>query len=402
MQKKPNILFVTTALLAPPHAGCMLRTANVARQLAKCGRVTILVVGDRFDPDSWQLLKGEFPDCHRVTLRSWQSLPQPWGELRRKWDMHWPFSKGIGADAAGQTLFDELARNNDLIWFHTLAAAQPFNSVPYDRSIMDLDDLNWCKYDQSAKQQPTVRFRMSARVQSIKWWILERGSMRCYRTVVVCSRVDKAFLGGSENIQIVPNGFAAPAVKPSWQTPDPNRVGFIGTLGYGPNAEGLRWFRDKVWPQILKQRPQMKLRIIGKPAPEKYQIPANGFEYLGYVDDPRPEMQTWSAMIVPILFAGGTRIKILDAFSKLCPIISTSIGAYGIDVTHEKDILLADTPADFAAACLRLSTDPQLAFSLADAGWQLFSERYTWDVIGRNIENIVNDRGQNPAEDKWN
>ena len=156
------------------------------------------------------------------------------------------------------------------------------------------------------------------------------------------------------------------------------------------------WFRDCIWPQIRKQNPNLKLRLIGSPPPPQYAVLADGFEYLGYVQDTAAEIATWSAMIVPITYGGGTRIKIIEAFSKLCPVVSTSAGAYGIDGLHNQHFLLADEPELFAEACCQLSDQPQAGRRLAENAWTLFNEKYTWDVIGRSIrgiaETIVNNR----------
>lgn len=94
-------------------------------------------------------------------------------------------------------------------------------------------------------------------------------------------------------------------------------------------------------------------------------------------------------MIVPLLLAGGTRIKILEAFSRFCPVVSTSIGAYGLNVEHQKNILLADDPESFAEQCRFLCEKPEAGLSLAQEAWNSFIQRYTWDQIGRNIQIAV-------------
>jgi glycosyltransferase involved in cell wall biosynthesis len=386
-----NLLYVTTALIAPPQTGCMIRTMNIARQLAKCGTVTMLAVSHLFDEHSVNLCRSEFSAFHQIPLKPYSAHPVPWGEIRRKWDMHWPFSYGISADAVGQRLFAELAGEHDMVWFHTLGAAFPFytqrRSCP---SVMDLDDLNHCKYDLCSRHETNLRFRCSARVQSYKWKRHEYHALKHYDIVTVCSDFDKRYLA-AENVRVVPNGFEPPAEKPEGRKPAPFRLGFIGTLGYGPNVDGLVWFRDKVWPQIRRRCPQMELRLIGSPPPPKYKVEAEGFTYLGYVRDPADEIRTWSAMIVPLLSGGGTRIKILEAFSRMCPVVATPVGAHGIEVTGGKNILLADEPALFAGHCLDLSSHPEKGQSLAEEGWRLFCERYTWDRIGDSIRAIIDE-----------
>lgn len=388
MADNPQILYVTTALIAAPYAGCMMRTLNLGRQLARCGRVTMLAISHRFDPLSVETCKREFSDFHQIRLKPYDELTSPFGQIKRKWDMHWPFSYGMQADAAGKKLLAELAQKSDLVWFHTLGAAHPFGKQPLPRSVMDLDDLNQCKYDLRQRHDTNFRYRCSAVVQAYKWRKHESDALQQYDIVAVCSEQDKKYLA-APNVRVVANGFAAPAQKPEWKTPDPLRLGFIGSLGYGPNYDGLVWFRDKVWPHLRNQLPRMELRLIGAPPPPQYHVAAPGFTYLGYVPDPTDEIKTWSAMIVPIPYGGGTRIKILEAFSRLCPVVATPSGAYGLLVTDEKDILLAGEPEHFARHCLELSANPEKGRRLAEAGWRLFMEHYTWERVGDSVAQIV-------------
>jgi len=385
-----NILYVTTALLSYPHTGCMIRTFNIARQLANVGRVTVLAVSHRFDPDAVKVCREAFEAVHLVRLPAYAEMPKPWGELRRKWDMHWPWTTGLKADAEGQALYARLLAENDLVWFHTPGAAQPFKAPLSRACVMDLDDLNHCKYDLRAQQDETLRFRCSARVQAFKWKRHEFGALRQYGAVVVCSDDDRRYLG-ADNVHTIPNGFALPADKPVRPAVDPDRIGFIGTLGYGPNYKGLLWFREQVWPRIRRQNPRMRLRLIGSPPPAQYRVEAEGFEPLGYVENPDGEIGTWSAMIVPILYGGGTRIKILDAFSKMCPVVATPMGAHGISAVGGTHLVLADDPQGFANGCLDLSANPEKGRALAESAWRLFTERYTWDRIGEAAARIALD-----------
>ena len=114
-----------------------------------------------------------------------------------------------------------------------------------------------------------------------------------------------------------------------------------------------------------------------------------GIDTVGFVADTEPEMQSWTAMVVPLHYGGGTRLKIVEALSRKCPIVSTAPGAYGIEAQHDRDILLANEPDDFAAACLKLLNDPQAALNIAENGWQLFLKNYDWDHIGLTIKHII-------------
>jgi glycosyltransferase involved in cell wall biosynthesis len=352
----------------------------------------MLAVSRRLNKDSVCLCKSKFERFHQVSIKQYAAYPSLWGRFLKKWHMHWPGSRGPQADQSDQELFQELVDSHDIVWFHTLYAANPFRlehkTIP---SVIDLDDLNHCKYEQHIQYKTTLRLKLSSKVQAIRWKTAELNAPKRFSCVVVCSNEDKKCLGSSQKIQVIPNGFTRPDNTPVWKPSDSSRIGFIGSLDYYPNHDGLVWFRDEVWPLLRKQKPEMRLRIVGSPPTYQNKIEAEGFEYLGFLDDPTEEMQSWSSMIVPVLYGGGTRIKIIDAFSKMCPVVSTPIGAHGNKAVHEESILLATSPDEFARACLDLSNSPEKGQSLARAGWKLFLEQYTWEQIGTSIRQIVNE-----------
>ena len=97
--------------------------------------------------------------------------------------------------------------------------------------------------------------------------------------------------------------------------------------------------------------------------------------------DAAAEMATWSGMVVPIHVGAGTRGKIAHAFSVKCPVVSTSLGAYGYDVRDGRELLLAESAADFAAACIRIVTEPDSGEAMAERAWQQFLTHWSWTAI---------------------
>lgn len=391
MLRNPKILYVTTALHAPPHGGCMIRTANICRQLKKFADLTMLAVTPNFVAESVELCRQEFQPFYKVDIRSYNAFSQPWGDWLKKWHMHNPFTEGLQAAEEDRRLFRQLVKTHDIVWFHTLPAAQFLRCKALSKSVMDLDDLRDCYYQQYAEKTANLRWKCSAWVQAYKWKRHQHEALKRLSRVVVCSDEDKQYLGGAEKIRIIPNGYPALPVVPKWVEPDPDRIGFIGLLHYDPNRDGLLWFREKVWPLIRKNHPDVTLRIIGqRPSPDKY-VSGDGFEYLGFLPDTTDEMKTWSALIVPITYGGGTRIKILDAFSKMIPVVSTPIGAHGIQAEHDRQLLIADDPHAFAAHCVELLDTPKKGQALAKEGWKLFESTYSWDVIGNSLKTIIDE-----------
>jgi glycosyltransferase involved in cell wall biosynthesis len=171
----------------------------------------------------------------------------------------------------------------------------------------------------------------------------------------------------------------------------PYRVTFLGGLHYPPNAEGVLWFAKEVFPQVLAAVPHACLTIIGKQPPAGLAdcpIPPANIEVTGYVDDPRPYLADTAAFIVPILAGGGMRVKILDAWKWGLPVVSTTIGAEGIQVTPQQDILIADNAASFAADTTFLLRNPAAGRELACAAQTTLYRSYHWQTVYRHWDKI--------------
>jgi len=110
---------------------------------------------------------------------------------------------------------------------------------------------------------------------------------------------------------------------------------------------------------------------------------------LGWLEDPGDEIASWSAMIVPIKVGGGTRVKVAEGFARRCPVVATTIGAFGYDVENGREILLADRADDFASACILLLRDPEFGEALAERAHKRFLERWTWDSFEGTVGRVV-------------
>jgi glycosyltransferase involved in cell wall biosynthesis len=155
----------------------------------------------------------------------------------------------------------------------------------------------------------------------------------------------------------------------------------MGLYSYGPNREGVEWFLKECWPPIRAATPGIRFRVVGQGTAGLREENWPNTDALGWLDDPAPEISTWSAMIVPIRVGGGTRIKIADAFSRKCPVVATRMGAFGYDLESGRHLLIADAARDFAAACVQLVKDQSEGIAIAERAWKVFLEKWTWDAI---------------------
>lgn len=160
---------------------------------------------------------------------------------------------------------------------------------------------------------------------------------------------------------------------------------FVGDLSWPPNAEGLRWFASDVWPLLRSSAPAAKVRVLGRRPPADLVRSARDWEFLGEGGDTRAEWARADAAIVPLRAGGGTRLKVLEAAACGVPVLSTSVGAEGLDLEPEKEILLRDDPPAFAAAAARLLAEAPLRDSLARAAREKVERRYDWKRIGASF-----------------
>ena len=213
-----------------------------------------------------------------------------------------------------------------------------------------------------------------------------------------CSNKDRVELETLNGNQIqgmtIPNGVDAEVMRFDENLDKVllKKIFFCGSLDYPPNKRGLEWFHQMVWPIIRVKDPGLRLVVVGRGArPGDFEglrtDPA--VEFVGEVDSVLPHYRATNISIVPLLEGSGTRLKILEAMSLGNPVVSTHIGAEGIEAGPGRDLLLADEPEEFAAAVLRLLADPKLFEAVRRAGRHLVEEKYDWRVIGREINRTV-------------
>ena len=227
---------------------------------------------------------------------------------------------------------------------------------------------------------------------------IERATARQYATweqdwlpefdmVFTASPVDSARM--SERLPDVlfdtlPNVVRAPSVAPSAESSSGDPFLLIGNLSYLPNVEGARFFCAEVAPRIRASDPDLaRVTIAGSsPAPSVVAMGGDtGVTVLASPADVAPLYQQARVAVVPIRAGGGTRIKILEAFASGVPVVSTALGAEGLSAEDGVHLLIADTPDEFAAACIRLARDDELWSRLIPAARRLQKDQYSLDML---------------------
>jgi glycosyltransferase involved in cell wall biosynthesis len=274
--------------------------------------------------------------------------------------------------------------------FVQMAALQPrlFAGRRF-RTVLDEHNIEFDIVKRTASAEVSTARRLYS---AIDWRKLKREEVAAWRRfdgVSVTSERDGAILSELEprtKVSVVPNGVDIDLFKPATTEPDRDSLLFFGAMNYYPNQDGLTYFIEQIFPLILAKRPSTKLWVVG-PAPDSVKrLQGPNIEVTGFVDAVEPYIDAATAAIVPLRLGGGTRLKIVEAMSKAKPIISTRVGAEGIDVVDGESALLADDPRRFADHVESVLADAALAKRLGTAARQLAEARYSWPALVAGLE----------------
>jgi glycosyltransferase involved in cell wall biosynthesis len=389
-----NILLLTQVLPYPPDSGPKVKTYNVLKYLAQHHAVTLV-----------SFMRGDQSDEARHLEQYCQAVytvPMKRGAIRDAWHMGRSFLTGqpfmmVRDDrAAMHELVDRLAAGQrfDVAHADQLNMAQYAARVAGAFKVFDAHNALWLLYK---RLWQTMRPGLRTWLLGRDWRLLKEYEGRICRefdAVLAVSEEDKAALseaaGCSVDAKVIPIAIDTDEVA-LIERPDPTHVLHIGTMYWPPNIDGVLWFMYKVWPLIQEQRPGVQFDVVGSRPPREITAlggDERGINVTGYVPDPTPYLQRAALMVVPLRAGGGMRVKILNAMAQGIPIVSTTLGCEGIEVVPGENILIADEPADFADAVLRLLNEADLAAKLAAGGRHLAEKKYDYRHACRSLDDI--------------
>jgi glycosyltransferase involved in cell wall biosynthesis len=190
-------------------------------------------------------------------------------------------------------------------------------------------------------------------------------------------------IGCGKAIHISPLGITVPEMNSASQT---NGIFHLGSMDWQPNIEAMEWFVQQVWPQLEKVHPNITFYMAGKNMPSHFkQYESNRLKVIGSVEDAVAFMQSKQIMIVPLFSGSGIRVKILEGMALGKAIISSSLGAQGIDCENGKNILIANTADEFCQCIGQLLNNPVLCESLGKQARKLVSEKYSNTKITADV-----------------
>jgi polysaccharide biosynthesis protein PslH len=395
-----KLLTLTPELPAPGGTGGQTRQYRLLRGLAERGHSVATVApvavaqreGAQALRDSGVQLYASPRPASRVaeSLRALSRRPDLLVRAARDpvlaWqvEVFWTRLRALAAQAFAELDPDVVLVEHDwsAAWHRDLPASVP--------RALTLQNLSWAYYEKRAAAAGGVA-GAAMRFEGRRFKRFDRRHLDDYALLLAMSEPDRLDAAAMTHarVEVVPNGVdtsAAPGPEPG----GPPLALFTGTLAYPPNAEALDWLLREIWPRVRAAEPAARLAVVGPDPPESARKLADeSVELTGRVAEMRPWFERASVVLVPMRSGGGTRLKVLDGLASGRAMVSTTMGAEGIDAHDGEHLLLADGAAAFSAAVVRLLRDPALRARLAAGGRELAETVYDWRVVTDTLERLL-------------
>ncbi|MGH9558050.1 MAG: glycosyltransferase family 4 protein [Bryobacteraceae bacterium] len=391
-----KILWLKADFLHPTRKGGQIRTLEMLKQLHQRHEIHYVALDDGTSaeavPRASEYSTRAYPVPHRAPPRT---SPAFWGQLAANICSPLPLSLARYQDAALSRAVLEVMRREspDVLVCDFLAPAVNLDDLaPWVLFQHNVETMIWRRHAQTA---PDPLRRVYFGNQAARMFRTEAEICRRVRKVIAVSESDSKThreLFGLKNVPNVATGVDVASLTPPGPRPIETDLIFVGSMDWMPNIDAVEFFLEQILPSIRRRRPDCRVTIAGRHPPASLRRAAESDSKLrvtGTVDDVRPYLWSAAVSIVPLRVGGGTRLKIYESMAARVPVVSTSIGAEGLEIHPPEDIKLADTPESFADACLALLDDPGERARQAQAAWDLMSSKYSWERVAVDFERIL-------------
>jgi sugar transferase (PEP-CTERM/EpsH1 system associated) len=411
-----NILWLSHFIPYPPRGGLLQRSYNLLREAAREHDISLLALRQRALHPTAESVDEAVAHlaglCRRVEV-----VDIPWEGWRGGWHAlvlyslasPLPYDANWLRSARLARLVEEwlAAESIDLIHCDTVGLAGYVAGVPGIPKILNHHNVESDMMFKRAagERHPLKRLYFAREGRKLAAW--ERRWCGQFDHNITVSQLDAQRLSrglSPGTVSDIPNGCDLDYFRPLGRPLRRQHLVFAGSLGWYPNVRAMEFFCDELWPALKREVPQATMLMVGR-RPVASLIERcrhlEGVSLQGYVDDIRPYIDEAHVYVCPIRDSGGTKLKVLDALAMQKAIVAHPIACEGIEVTPERDILLAESPQEFVRQVVRLLYDDALRESLGRAGRQLVQTKYSYALIGRRLRELyasVGGRGRQPAK----
>ena len=385
-----KILFLSLRCPYPPHRGDRIRAYHFIKQLAQRHSLTVVCfVESDEDIDN---LKHLYPFCDRIECVRFQRNHARLNALSRCLSKQ-PFQLHYWRAKEMQRTIDEVLDESDfdLIQVQFFRMAQYVSTLQEIPRVLDLADSMALNLSRRAALDRSIK-RPLVKLEERRARRYELEITKAFDWATVVSPFDQDYLLQQDetlNLSVVPMGVDLKYFQPTTTKPEPHLL-FTGTMSYFPNSDAVLYFTQEIFPIIRKARPELTFYVVGNYPPQHIQQLANGRDIVvtGHVPDTRPYFEQAAVFVAPLRSGSGMQAKNLEAMGMGVPVVTTSIGALGLDANRGQDLLVADTPDAFAKHVLDLMEDPAHRQTVGNAGRKLVETKYDWPVLIQGLEDI--------------
>ncbi len=400
-----RILMLAPQVPYPPYKGTTARNLNLLKNLATRHEVSLLCFGSHADEPGVAMLRQICQDVHVVpapvrskTARLWSIASTSLPDLVLRLS-----SRGF-ADVLvrllGQREFDLVQIEGLEMARHWQMAAESTAEVRNPLVVLDEHNAEYVLQQRACWTDSRRPSKWHGALYSfIQWQKLRRyeaGFCRKVDGVVAVSEADRRALqsiAGPLRTVVIPNGvdveyFVPPKdLGPSRQQAT---MVFVGTMDFRPNVDAVVWFCDEILPRVQRSVADASLSIVGNNPKGEVRTLARrqGVVVTGFVEDVRPLVRAASAYVVPLRYGGGSRFKVVEAMAMGAPVVTTTLGCEGIAVAPGRDVLVADSPEEFAAATIRLLRDADLGKGMGERAREVAETLYDWRRIVPGLDDF--------------
>jgi sugar transferase (PEP-CTERM/EpsH1 system associated) len=390
-----HILFIAPRLPVPADTGGKIRTLNILKQLALHAKIHLACFS--FDPKDQEFALGLKKDGIKVTLIPGKELSFV-DKIMRVLTGPEPVSVSKYYCDEMESVLTELHQTNEFDAVHIDHLHMAHYRDCFDRSpcVLDEHNVEYKILDRCANVESSMLKRFIFKGQARKMKKFEAENVKKFSAYLAVSDEDKNLLVelGADSAcgHVIANGVDTEYFQGSGGrgqgSEEEEAVVFTGSMDWLPNDDAALYFCKDILPLVWKKNPKVKFYVVGK-GPSSALKDCARFDgriiVTGRVDDVRVYVERSKVFVVPLRIGGGTRLKILEAMSMRKAVVSTSIGAEGIACRDGHDIVMADTPEDFARKVLDLLGAPSSLERISSAGCALVKEQYDWNIIGRTL-----------------
>jgi glycosyltransferase involved in cell wall biosynthesis len=397
---KPKILFISLTPPYPLSSGGNIRVCNLLIALSEFCDVFLVSLYNEPYPFINEAKEHLEQYCHSVWFIS--------NEFRKK-----IFTRHLITGLFARRGFDFWVHNPKLseiikqimqahtisvVWFEQTFTAHYIKDISHSNVLTIMGTQN-IESDVSFQAIKSAKNPVIKIIRFIRWFgrlVYERKYIQLVDAIAAVSEKDAGYyrkLTNESKVTVIPNFINLRDYNISDEVNKEDAICFTGSLNYFPNDDAVIYFMEYIWPKVKKRCHSVKFYIVGKNPSDKIKsFSSDDVIVTGFVESTVPFIKKSKISVVPLRYGGGTRLKILESMTCGTPVVSTSLGCEGLDVTNHRDITIADSPNDFAQAVIELLGSQEMNKRFAEMGKKLVDDFYSLKANTIKLEKLIKER----------